>query len=208
MTYLERGAMRFSSRKLVMMALLIALAILLRRILSLPFTLGGIHFGMVSFGGFPIILAGLLFGPLEGAIVGAVSDVLGFPFMPKGPYIPYFTVTAALTGMIPALILSPRENKAQTLSHVFISILIGQAVTKVLLVPYFQYLAFYWPFVPNALASVIVEMVHVPLYTSMAYPILRALSTGEYSGFLQRGSLPVGADRLQEPATLPKERGR
>jgi len=134
--------------------------------------------------------------------------VLGFPFMPKGPYVPFFTITAALTGMIPAFVFSLKDSRTLSLPHLFVSILLGQAITKVALVPYFQNLVFAWPFLPNALASVIVEMVHVPLYTSMAFPMLRAFASGDCQmTFHPRQALPLQPGCIDEiPGAIHDDR--
>lgn len=54
----------------------------------------------IKFTFLPIAVAGSLFGPLPALLVGALGDVLAFILAPSGAYIPGFTVSAALTGLI------------------------------------------------------------------------------------------------------------
>ena len=92
--------MRFSTRKLTAMGLLIALEIVLSRFLSI--NAWNIKIGL-SF--LPVAAAGILLGPLEAGIVGALADFLGALLFPIGAYFPGFTLTAFLTGLVYGLFL-------------------------------------------------------------------------------------------------------
>lgn len=48
----------------------------------------------------PIAITGAMFGPIPAAIVGALGDVLSFAVAPMGAYIPGFTISGLLTGLI------------------------------------------------------------------------------------------------------------
>lgn len=160
--------MKLKPKIIVIMALLIAMAIILRRILTIHFPIG-----IISFAGFPIILAGLIYGPASGGIVGAVSDILGYPLYPVGPYSPLFTLTSALTGIIPSFIaISIKKKDPVPLWLMVIVIFIGQFITKVLLVPFFLQLHFGVPFIWKSLTNLIVELIHAPMYALLAQPVL------------------------------------
>lgn len=85
-------------------ALLIALDIILTRFLAI-----NTQFLRISLGMIPVAVAGMAFGPLWGALVGAIGDILGMLIFPSGAYFPGFTVTAALTGIVYALFIYKRE---------------------------------------------------------------------------------------------------
>ncbi|MFH0926580.1 MAG: folate family ECF transporter S component, partial [bacterium] len=85
--------MRISSHKITTMGLLIAMSIILTRIASLRIAIGGVEGIRIGFGGLPIILGGVLFGPLSGGLIGAISDVVGYFINPMGAYMPHFTLT-------------------------------------------------------------------------------------------------------------------
>ena len=97
--------MKISSRIITNIGLLIALSIILTRIASIRIAIGGIEGVRIGFGGLPIILGGIMFGPLAGGIVGGVSDILGYIVNPIGAYMPHFTLSSALTGIITVLFL-------------------------------------------------------------------------------------------------------
>ncbi len=42
----------------------------------------------------------MLFGPVAGSILGALSDILNYILAPKGPFYPGFTINAIITGLI------------------------------------------------------------------------------------------------------------
>ena len=48
----------------------------------------------------PIAAAGAILGPIPAMLVGALGDVLSYLISPSGAYIPGFTISGALTGLI------------------------------------------------------------------------------------------------------------
>lgn len=48
----------------------------------------------------PIAIAGVMFGPVSAAIVGAAGDILSFIIAPTGMYFPGFTINGLITGLI------------------------------------------------------------------------------------------------------------
>ncbi len=161
---MERSKIRYYTQA----AVLVALAIIIRR-----FIVPQQSFGL-NLGGLPIILSGLILGPAGGALVGAVSDVLGI-FVSPQPFSFLFTITAALTGALPAAVLLglPRERRL-TFVSLLMAVLVGQLITKVWLVPFFANLAFNKPIWPMALKNLVTELWHAPLYTFLLLPVLRA----------------------------------
>ncbi len=62
--------------------MLISLNIDLRRIASIRIAIGGIEGIRIGFGALPVILAGIMFGPTAGGIVGAAGDMVGYYINP------------------------------------------------------------------------------------------------------------------------------
>ena len=87
----------FTARNITQLALLIALYFVLDRI-SL-FTIP-ISFLKIGFAFIPVIVAAMLYGPLGGAVVGGLGDLIGALIMPFGAYHPGFTVCGALIGAV------------------------------------------------------------------------------------------------------------
>lgn len=89
--------------RLVVCAMLTALGVVLGGLLSIPAMPFGSYTLKIGFGVLPVIIAGVLYGPGYGAIVGALCDLLQALIFPKGAYMPWFTVVGALFGLIPGL---------------------------------------------------------------------------------------------------------
>lgn len=143
------------------------------RILRVPIPIIG---DFLNFGGFPIVLSGLIMGPVAGGIVGGVSDVVGYPLAPRAPYFPHFTLTAILAGVIPALIFNALGFTTDKLpSRWALSgiIFAGQFVSNVLLVPIFLNLLLgfpLWLWIPKRFIS---EIFHSIIYAQVALSIIR-----------------------------------
>ena len=89
-----------STKTLTRSAILVALAIILTRFLSVMLT-ENLRLGI---GWMPIVLTGTLYGPFVGAICGVVEDLLGIIINSQGTVHFGFTLSAMLTGLIPGLI--------------------------------------------------------------------------------------------------------
>ena len=88
----------------------------------------------ITFENLPIIIAGLLFGPVVGAVTGAVSDLLSYLLSPQ-VYMPNFVVTfgAALMGAIPGIIsrfIIKKRSVPQVLVSTVASHIIGSLTVK------------------------------------------------------------------------------
>ncbi len=157
--------MKISSHKITTMGLLIALSIILSRVASLRIAIGGVEGIRIGLGGLPIILGGILFGPLSGGLVGAISDLLGYFINPIGVYMPHFTLTSALTGIIPALVLKLNQKNEPNVLELGIAIAVGQTITSLILVPYFLHILFGLPWVILMPPRIIGVPVNIFLYT-------------------------------------------
>ena len=107
---------KFNTRTLTSLALLTALEIVLSRFLSINAWNIKIGFSFV-----PIVVAALLFGPLEAGIVAALGDFLGAILFPIGAYFPGFTLTAFLTGCVFGFFLHKKQDWPQILVAVGIN---------------------------------------------------------------------------------------
>ena len=96
--------MHSNTKKLVHLALLVALEVVLSRFLSINTPINKIGFAFV-----PLALSGMLYGPAAGLAVGTVSDLLGATLFPSGPFFPGFTLTTALKGLVYGLCLKKAQ---------------------------------------------------------------------------------------------------
>lgn len=110
---------RTDIRKIVVLALLIAIQVILSRFLSINAWNVKIGLGFV-----PIVIAAILYGPILAGITYALSDILGAILFPIGPYFPGFTVTALMSGILFGLLL----HKKQSLGRILSTVLINQLV--------------------------------------------------------------------------------
>ena len=156
------------------MGLLIALSVVLTRIASLRIAIGGVEGIRIGLGRLPIILGGIMFGPLAGGLIGAFSDLLGYFINPIGAYMPHFTLTSALTGIIPAIILILMRKKDEP--NVFdlgIAITTGQVITSIILIPYFLNILFGLPWEVLIPPRIVAEPIQIFIYTYTINVILK-----------------------------------
>ena len=119
-----------SLRLLITLALLCAIGIILGKFLAFNVT----EFMRFSLENLPIFLASIVFGPLAGACVGIVEDIIGC--MLAGYVLnPLITLGAALNGLVAGFIykLLGKLNEPLKISlSVFPAHLIGSVMTKTL----------------------------------------------------------------------------
>lgn len=168
--------MKISTKKIAYMAMLVVLNIILTRVASIRIAIGNVEAIRIGFGGFPVILAGIVMGPAAGGIVGAIGDLIGYWINPMGPYMPHFTLTAALTGVIPGAISKLFRREQLSFWQLFIAIAAGQIITSVLLVPYFLHRLFGIPLAYKVISALITQTVNIPIYTIFTRLILKRFS--------------------------------
>lgn len=156
--------MKISTNKIAYLSFLTALTIILTRVLSIRIPIAGVEGVRVGFGALPIIFAGIAFGPLAGGIVGFLGDLLGYFINPIGAYMPHFTFTSFLTGFIPGVMVFYVLKRCRTLKVILISILAGQLISSIILVPYFINYLFGVPFTVLLPPRLISQLINIPLY--------------------------------------------
>jgi ECF transporter S component (folate family) len=93
-----------STRGITLVAMLVAMAIVLKSVLS--FETGSFRF---TFYEIPMTFIGLMFGPVIGGIMGFVVDFFHIMFSPFAFTFNVFTVSNMLWGIIPGLLLFQKE---------------------------------------------------------------------------------------------------
>ena len=99
----NRAAM--SIRVMTVLAMLIAMGIMLERFPGLSINNAGLKLG---FAFIPPMLAAIMYGPVEGAIVYGLVDLIGALLFPFGTYHPGFTIVAAIMGFVMGVFLNKR----------------------------------------------------------------------------------------------------
>lgn len=127
----------FNTRDLVLASLFIALSVVFSRMFGIQVSEGL----RISFAQTPIILAGVILGPIWGFAVGVIADVTGFMITPMGAFLPGITLSSGLIGLIPGLISKYVFKKNLTVVILF-SVLIDMLIVNGLLTTYWLSLAF------------------------------------------------------------------
>ncbi len=116
-----------STKAMVQCALLIAVSIVLTHLLTIS-----TPFLRINLGGVPILLAGVLFGPIGGAIVGALADLIGGTIAGYSINV-MITLGTALTGFCMGLCyhyLPLPKQSFRLLSGVIFGNLIGSVIVN------------------------------------------------------------------------------
>lgn len=158
---------RISVRLMVIVALLTAVQIVISRFLSVSLWNLKIGFGFV-----PVMLAGMLFGPLAGALVGGLSDFIGAILFPIGPYFPGFTLTAALTGAMFGWVL----HKRQSFGRVCGVVLFNQLVLGLMVNSLWISVLYGSPYFGLLLSRLVQYAILVPVEVIVTWFTLRILS--------------------------------
>ncbi len=137
---------RFTTKILTTLALLIALEIVLSRFLSINAWNIKIGFSFV-----PVLVAAIVYGPLEAGIVGALGDFIGALLFPIGAYFPGFTLTAFLTGLVFGFFL----HKSQAWWRSIAAIGINQFVLSLLLNTLWISILYGSPYVPLLMTRIV-----------------------------------------------------
>ncbi len=126
----KKGIM--DTRTMVKAGLLTAISIVMTRFMYFFIPLGGAQTLRISFGELPLMLSGLLFGPVVGGVTGAAADLIGVVINSQGAFHPGFTLSSILWGAIPGLFyLLFKKAKSYEKIYSFRNILLAVGVTYI-----------------------------------------------------------------------------
>lgn len=154
-----------SASKISYISLLIAMSIVLTRLASIRIAIGGVEGIRIGFGKFPIILGGLMLGPLYGGIIGAISDMVGYIIQPIGPYMPHFTVISALSGILPSLLIHFLGRDDLNIFKFAVAIGFTLVITDLTLIPYALHVIFEIPWQVLMIPRLFSVPITIILYT-------------------------------------------
>ncbi len=98
-------------RRIAISGVFLSIALVLKTTFSFYIPLFGQNGMSVSISGIFSIMPALLFGPVYGAIVAGLSDVLGYLLKPMGTYIPLMTLVVAGGGFMRGALWGLLRNK-------------------------------------------------------------------------------------------------
>ncbi|MBS7335987.1 MAG: folate family ECF transporter S component [Eubacteriales bacterium] len=158
---------------LVTCAMLTALGVVLGGLLSIPAMPLGSYSLKIGFGALPVIVAGVLYGPYYGAIVGALTDFIQAMIFPKGAYMPWFTIVGMLFGLIPGLFFMKKQEPK--FIRILLAVAVGQIVSSVICNTILIAWLYGLPLWQTMLARAINQAVMIPLYSIITYGCIRLM---------------------------------
>jgi ECF transporter S component (folate family) len=165
----------FSTKNILILALFAAISIILTRFLSFYLPIVAVNTVRISLGNIPIILAGLLLGPVAGAATGIVADVIGTTMFSPFGYFPGFTLSSALVGFVPGILrlrFKSLDKYSSILIIVFITELIASMGLNTLWVSMLSHVNYFVLLVPR----VGITLVMMFLYSWIIYVLLKRLN--------------------------------
>ena len=171
---------KISTKMLVTLAMLLAIEIVLSRFLSIQTPITRIGFGFI-----PLVMAGILFGPIPAAIVAVLADVLGALLFPTGAYYPPLTITSLLVGLTYGLFLHKISFNHKDISdwlRIVGCVVVRQGIWALLLQSYWlsllqgiTYKQCLVTRVPQVLILAVVEIIVIPILVKVADMLKKAM---------------------------------
>ncbi len=166
---------RLSTKSLVLSAIFVSMNIILTRIGAIMLFGGSVRF---SFGNVPLILSGLVLGPLAGAMTGLVGDLLGTIINSHGAgFHPGFTLSAILTGLLPGLIVITNGRKRSSLFNIVLSNIAILIIVSLLLNTYWlsqlQGNAYLALLPARAISSIVITGINIFITYSLAKSLVK-----------------------------------
>lgn len=128
----------------------------------------------IRFGTLPICMAGMLFGPGVGGIVGALVDIGGYLVKPTGPFFPGFTLSSAISGVIYGIVL---HKKRITLSRVAIAQVLHMVIVGIIMNSYWLNLLYLKNgYLVTIIARLPKELVMLPINIALTYALFKAFA--------------------------------
>lgn len=167
-------------RTMVKAGFLVAISIVMTRFVYIMLPLAGVQALRISFGDVPLMLSGILFGPLVGGLTGLAADLIGFLVNPMGPYHPGFTLSSILWGALPGLIFFILKGKRTlektlTFANIIIAVAITAIIVSLVLNTYWLSLLYgkgFWILIPT---RVVATLISIPVHAIIIKAIVKYL---------------------------------
>lgn len=98
-----RREVKYLALAAILTALSIGLDLVIKNLIPV------VDFGLPYYA-IPLIIGGVVLGPIYGGIMGFISDYVGFMLAPRGSYAILFGLSAIFWGMIPGLLIKYKSN--------------------------------------------------------------------------------------------------
>lgn len=151
--------------------MLLAVSVVLGYFANISITFLGTNLIKIGFTAIPIALAAMLYGPVPAAIIGALTDILCFMIAPMGPYMPGFTISMIVTGIIFGIAY---YGEKPSLTRVIISNLINSLLVGIVLGTLWFVLFYNYQVVVALSTRGLKELVMFPINVALIFGALKA----------------------------------
>ena len=134
----------------------------------------------IGFGFLPNALAGFFFGPVVGAIMGGIGDIVGYIAKPTGPFFLPFTFNAMLGPLLYGIFLYQRPLR---LRNVILAKLSVTLIVNLILNTYFISLLQGKAFLVLLPARALKQVLMFPIETFLLFALLKGLSVTPLSKY-------------------------
>ena len=164
-------------KTLVMASMLLAIAVVLGF-----YTLQLTEFIKIGFAYIANELAGMMFGPVVGSLIGALADVLKYLVNPTGPFFPGFTISGFLGGLIYGIVLykKPLSIKRVIVANTLVTVLVNLLVNT-----YWLTLLYRNAFMALLPARIVKQIIMLPIEVALFYGVARVLIKARLFTFLK-----------------------
>lgn len=108
------------NKKIILVAILLAMIVILSRFLSIKTPIVKISFAFV-----PTMLCAIWLGPKWTVLLNVLGDIIGATLFPTGPYFVGYTISTAVAGLIYGLLLYKKETNTFTNMQFIIRLIIA-----------------------------------------------------------------------------------
>lgn len=134
----------------------------------------------IGFSFLPIAVAGLLFGPVAGGIVGAAGDVISYFISPTGPYFPGFTLNAFLSGFLYGAFFFKKQVGFWRVFSAKASVTV---LVSLLLNPFWLSVLYGKGFIAVFSTRIVTNLIMLPIETAMLFAVLKVLEKAHVPQF-------------------------
>lgn len=128
-------------------------------------------------------LAGMMFGPVVGGVLGGLADVVKYIVKPMGPFFPGFTISGALGGLIYGIVL---YKKPLSLKRVLIANGINAVFVNMLLNTYWLTLLYGNAYMALLPARIIKQLIMYPIDVILFFTVATVLTKANVFSMLRR----------------------
>jgi ECF transporter S component (folate family) len=118
-------------------------------------------------------MTGMMFGPVVGALMGGVADVVKYIVKPTGPFFPGFTISGILSGLVYGCVLYKRPL---SLKRVILANGIVTVFVNLLLNTYWLTLLYGNAFMALLPARCLKQLIMLPIEVALFYAVAKVLA--------------------------------